>query len=163
MLDEQEHGQQTPDPPVSVEERVQRLELVVQQGVLYEQRDLDGLVGVALPVSQERRELSWRRRDEPRRLDRGSTFPNPVLGRAELPGRPLATPHSGEQPPVHIADETNTERELAQLAESPFEGVDVVEDLLDIRTRRLAACLRLKDVRQRRLRTLDASRGEGLA
>src|ERR1022692_2166853 len=140
MLHEQEDGQQTADTTVSIEERVQRLELVVQQGVLDEQWNLGGLVCVALPVGQQRWEFFWRRWDKPCCLDGRSTFPDPVLGRAELARRPLATPHAGEQSSVHLADETNTEREFAQLAEAPFEGIDVVEDLLDVRIWGLAAC-----------------------
>jgi hypothetical protein len=80
-----------------------------------------------------------------------------------LRNSPLAAAHAGEQPAVHIADQTDPERELAQLVETPFERVDVVEDLLHIRIWSLAARLHFEDVRQRRLRALDASGRKRLA
>ncbi len=64
---------------------------------------------------------------------------------------------------MHVTNQPNAQRELAQLAEPPFEGIDVVENLLYVRVRGLATCLHLEDVCQRRLGALDASGRKRLA
>jgi hypothetical protein len=42
----------------------------------------------------------------------------------ELTGHPLSTLHSRKQSPMHLADETHSQRGLALLAEAPFESVN---------------------------------------
>ena len=162
-IDEQEDGQQAADAAVAVEKGVQRLELVVQQRVLHQQGDIELRVRVALPVGQQAGKLLRRRRDEARCLDRRTGGSYPVLGGAKLTGHPLPAAYPGKQAPVHLADQAHAKRQLVHLTEAPLEGLDVVDDLLDVGAGRLVARLGLEDIRQRRLRALDTRGGERLA
>ena len=81
--------QQTAQPAVAVEKRVDRLELDMEQRVLDEQRHLRFFVGEPLPVGQRSGELGASGRHEARALERRTWRPDPVLRRPEHPGATL--------------------------------------------------------------------------
>ena len=77
--DEEQHDQQSTQPPVAIKEWMQRFELIMQQSVLHQNRQDWLFVGELFPISQQTNKFARRWRDKYRRRDvrtraRGSSF-----------------------------------------------------------------------------------------
>ena len=144
--DEEEHDQQPSEPAVAVEERVDRLELVVQQRGLDERWQSRVLVDEALEIAQQLGRSVRRRRHERGGLDRGAGRPDPVLGGAELARLAIPPADTGEDHGVHLPDEPGTEREGVEALQAGFHRPDVVDDLLDVGVRAAVAGLGVEHV-----------------
>ena len=89
--DEEEDDEKPSKTAVAIEERVDRLELVVQECRLNERGQLGILVDEPLEVTQQARELLWGWGNEGGGFDRGTSGPDPVLCRTEIAGLTVTT------------------------------------------------------------------------
>ena len=83
---EEEDDEESAEPTVAVEERMDGLELVVEEGLLDERRQGRLFVDERFEIVEEVAEFIRWWRNEGRGLDRGAGRTDPVLRRAELPG-----------------------------------------------------------------------------
>ena len=135
-----------------------RLELVVHQGGLYERRKLGGVVDEQLEIGEQSAEFVRWWRHESSRLDGGARCADPVLRPPDLSGAALRTARAGEDHRVHLADEADTQRQAPQKVDALLHGSDVVHHLLDIGGERPPARLGVEDIAQGGLDPLDARR-----
>jgi hypothetical protein len=129
---EQERDEQAAEAAVTVEERMDRLELRVRQRRLQEDRRLRRLiVEEALEVAHRRNDVAWRRRNEARVA--GPRAADPVLRRAELARGHVATTSVGHEHPVDLAQQPARERKAAFDTREPVRHrLHVVERLGDL-------------------------------
>jgi hypothetical protein len=109
LLHEEEADEEAAKPAVAIQERVDRLELVMNQSAADEHgkaRTL--LVEELLPIGEGIHHLLWWRRHEGRILDRCSALTDPVLRPAELAGRLVGTGNAFHHPLVELTDEPET-------------------------------------------------------
>ena len=156
VLDEQ-RDQQPADAAVSVQERVDRLELHVRESGPHQGRQVAVGMPPALQRRQNVRDVLGRGRDEA-----GVARPaaaDPVLRAADLAGQLVRAAGAAHQNPVGFAQQAHAERQpirIRKLPASVRDGSHVVADLLDI-VGSFGATGRFigDDVRQRGLRALD--------
>ncbi len=155
--DEEEHDQETADTAIAVEERVDRLELVVHESRLDERRELRIVVDEALEIAEQTSKLAGGWRNERRRFYRRAGRPDPVLRGAELAGLALPAAHTGEEYTMHFPDEAGAERQCFEPPQAKLHRPDVVHDLLHVGPEGFVAGFGVEDLHEGGLRTLDPS------
>ena len=90
---------------IPVNERVNRLKLVVDQAQSHQRRNMILGVQVALELAKRIRHLSGRRRDEGRILKGAARRTNPVLTTTEFPWRSAVAAHTFHQIMVQLSDQ----------------------------------------------------------
>lgn len=118
---------QTSDPTVAVEERMDRLELVVGDGELHEQREV-GLVEELLQIAQRALHLAGGWRHEDGIVQGAASDPHRAL--AQLPRQAVLAPHAVEQTFLHPPEQPDRDGEpVADAGEAVLHREDVVVDL----------------------------------
>ncbi len=160
-LGQEQRDEQPADAAVAVDERVDRLELVVHERRLHEHRGML-LVEKPLPRVQALIHLLDRGRNECRLVEGAARRSDPVLRAAKLARRRVRTaPH---QDAVHLSAEAKTQRKGRKHLEPVVDGRDVVCDFPHVgRGRRGLRCgFEEEEVGVRCVRALDARRQDGL-
>jgi hypothetical protein len=130
-VDEEEADQESPDTAVTVQERVDRLELRMSEPDVDQCRQLV-VVEKPLEVVEGLLHLVNRRRHE-RRLGQGGVLgADPVLRLAELAGPAVRSAHAGQELPVDLGDQAKRQGEVGHPREAVVHRPHVVDDLVHI-------------------------------
>ena len=163
LAQQQQRDQQSAKPPVAVEERVDRLELDVDQAGLDQGGQAIGR------VVDEQLELAHallddvRRRDERRVAGPGAAYP--VLAAAEFAGILLLPAAGTQEDAVNSPQQPQAQgRTALQPVQAMIYRGGIVGDLADVvqRHARRILCLELQQFRKRGLRALDLRREQCL-
>ncbi len=101
---------QAPDTPVPIEEWMDRLELIVHQSSLYENRYVGFVVDVVLPVTDEPRDGVRQWRDKSSRLGCRALGAYPDRCLAEFARVPFLAANTCEQRQVDMQNQSLTDR-----------------------------------------------------
>ena len=156
--DQVERNQKPPNATISVQKRMDRLELVVRNGRADQVRHLNlVIVPEELQVAQQAREIFDRRRNEPSR--REARAANPVLRkwtRRFFRRRPSQV--SGAQPRMGLLQQTHGERQFGEFGNRLVHRPHVVVDLTPVIAPLTCDGLRRKNrLVHFRLRTLNTA------
>ncbi len=162
-MHQEQHDEQPAESAVAVEERVDRLELVLDQRSLHQRWQLGLLVHEALEVAEQVAQLVRWRRHERRRLDRGAGCPDPVLGGSHLSGLTFTTPDPCQDRGVQLSEQAGADGQVGQPPKALLHRCDVVDDLFDVGSERPAVGFGLVDLHERGLGAIDARRRQRLS
>ena len=155
--DQVERNQKPPNATISVQKRMDRLELVVRNGRADQVRHLNlVIVPEELQVAQQAREIFDRRRNEPSR--REARAANPVLRRANLARHLVAAANAVQQPRMGLLQQTHGERQFGEFGNRLVHRPHVVVDLTPVIAPLTCDGLRRKNrLVHFRLRTLNTA------
>jgi hypothetical protein len=144
FMHEVEDDEEATEPTVAVQEWMDRLELVVDEGATYEDRQGRSFVEESLEIGKHLCEqVRWRWHED----GIGGTPPaNPIWGSTELARGSLLTAHAAKQLTVHVSEEPIAQREIPHLLESTLQGADVVRNLAPVPRLGKMLSLRREDI-----------------
>jgi len=158
-LSQEQRDEQAADTAVAVEERVDRLELLVHEGALDEIGQARPVLQEELPGGERGHHLIDRRWHVGGGRQRGSRRTDPVLRAAELARSHVRAAHATHEALVQFPDETQGQRQVMETLEAVLERIDVVPHLAQvgrIAARRNDRHLVHEELRQRGTGALDA-------
>src|SRR5580704_12752842 len=105
FTEQEQWNEQTADPAIAIEKRMDGLEFRMDNGELHEPAGR-GSVNIALPLVHGQRQALCAARDEARLFDRAACRPDPVRNAAVFTRRSVVTTHPLNQHFVRFADQT---------------------------------------------------------
>ncbi len=124
--------QQTTDSPISVQEGVDALKLVVNEGGPDQHIKAVAGVEVLFKVRHRLLHVRWGGRHIPGGLQGTARPANPVLREAEFPWALSCPSRTLHQDGVGVSNQAVAERKRRSLCNGIFDGLDIVDDILNI-------------------------------
>jgi hypothetical protein len=131
-LAEQEGDEKAADAAISVEERVDGLELDVGEADLDQLRKVGRGMEELFKIAEELRNILGRRGDEGGVVQRAASRANPVLGATQFAGSESSAANALEELFVDLPDQADRQREFLEALQAVVHGRDVVDHLIDV-------------------------------